>query len=84
MHDRNAVGAPTPSKGLESESEHSGLARQDTEDGRARRVADADGDLAVTLAQLGIVAVPSTTFEWGGYRYTNSRDAIAAAQRAAR
>ena len=84
MHDRNAVGAPTPSKGLKSGSEHSGLARHNNEGGPARRAADADGDLAATLAHLGIVAVPSTTFEWGGYRYTNSRDAIAAAQRAAR
>ena len=37
--------------------------------------ADAD------LARLGIVAVPKTVFEWGGYRYTNAVDAIAAARR---
>lgn len=84
MHDRNEAGVPISSMGPRSESEHSGIARQDNEGGPARHEADVDGDLAATLAHLGIVAVPSTTFEWGGYRYTNSRDAIAAAQRAAR
>ena len=49
-----------------------------------RDEADEDGGLAGTLAGLGIVAVHSTTFEWGGYRYTNASDAIAAAKRAAR
>ena len=44
---------------------------------------NADGDLNHTLSKLGIVSVPSTRFEWGGYRYTNAADAIAAAKRAA-
>ena len=60
-------------------SEHSGIARQDS-GGPARHEADLDED----LARLGIVAVPSTMFEWGGYRYTNASDAIAAAKRGAR
>jgi hypothetical protein len=33
------------------------------------------------LAQLGIERVPSEHFLWGGYRYTNASDAIAAAKR---
>ncbi len=35
------------------------------------------------LAQYGITPVTTTTFEWGGYRYTNAHDAIAAAKRGA-
>lgn len=84
MHDRNASGVPTSSVGPRSGSEHSGIARQENEGGPVCHEADLDGGLAGTLASLGIVAVPSTIFEWGGYRYTNSRDAIAAAQRAMR
>lgn len=37
--------------------------------------------LAVDLAHHGIVSVTVTVFEWGGYRYTNAGDAIAAAKR---
>lgn len=36
------------------------------------------------LGHYGIVAVQVTTFEWGGYRYSNAADALAAAKRAAR
>lgn len=35
------------------------------------------------LAQYGITAVPITSYEWGGFRYTNAHDAIAAAKRGA-
>ncbi|HET7817346.1 MAG TPA: hypothetical protein VFK58_07180 [Sphingomicrobium sp.] len=41
-------------------------------------------ELRRELDRLGIAAVPLTVFEWGGYRYGNARDAIAAARRAAR
>ena len=34
-------------------------------------------------AQYGLKAVPLTSYEWDGYRYTNARDAIAAAKRGA-
>lgn len=34
------------------------------------------------LDRYGIVAVPLEVFEWGGYRYTNASDALAAAKRA--
>jgi hypothetical protein len=33
------------------------------------------------LAKFGIVTVPAEIFLWGGYRYTNARDALAAAKR---
>ena len=36
------------------------------------------------LEQYGITSRQSTIYEWGGYRYSNSGDAIAAARRAAR
>jgi len=40
-------------------------------------------DLESQLKRYGITPVQQTVFDWGGYRYTNSRDAIAAAKRAA-
>ena len=45
-----------------------------------RRADAAQSDL---LAQYGIIAVPLTSYEWGGFRYTNAHDAIAAAKRGA-
>ena len=36
----------------------------------------------VELARLGIRRVPNDSFVWGEYRYSNARDAIAAARRA--
>lgn len=33
------------------------------------------------LEKYGIVTVPTDVFMWGGYRYTNARDALAAAKR---
>ena len=35
----------------------------------------------VELARLGIKRVQSDTFQWGDYRYSNLRDAVAAARR---
>jgi hypothetical protein len=42
-------------------------------------VTDAETDAA--LKQYGIVKVPAHNFEYGGYRYTNIKDAIAEAKR---
>lgn len=42
--------------------------------------ASAQSDL---LAKYGISSVTTTTYEWGGYRYTNADDAVAAAKRGA-
>lgn len=36
------------------------------------------------LDKYGVKRVPSDTFEWGGYRYSNARDALAAAKRNAK
>jgi len=36
------------------------------------------------LDQYGIERVPADIFLWGGYRYSNARDAIAAAKRNAK
>jgi hypothetical protein len=36
------------------------------------------------LKRLGIIAHQHTTYEWNGYRYSNSSDAITAAKRASR
>lgn len=38
-------------------------------------------DLQVELKRYGVVPVKLTVFDWGGYRYSNARDAIAAAKR---
>ena len=36
------------------------------------------------LDRYGIERVPSDIYLWGGYRYSNARDAIAAARREAK
>jgi len=36
------------------------------------------------LDRLGISRVPADVFLWGGYRYSNARDAVAAARRGAK
>ena len=36
------------------------------------------------LDRYGIQRVPADTFLWGGYRYSNARDALAAAKRNAK
>ena len=36
------------------------------------------------LDRYGIQRVPAETFLWGGYRYSNARDALAAAKRNAK
>lgn len=41
-----------------------------------RQVPDAD-----ELKSHGIVTVPTEIFLWGGYRYSNASDALAAAKR---
>lgn len=38
----------------------------------------------VELEQYGIERVPADVFLWGGYRYSNAHDALAAAKRAAK
>ena len=68
---RSANGSEKPAFPL-SESVHEPLA--------TNRVAASEPDL---LAKYGITAVPLTSYEWGGYRYSNAHDEIAAAKRGA-
>jgi hypothetical protein len=39
--------------------------------------------IAALLKRYGITTVPNVIYEWGGYRYSNVTDAIAAAKRGA-
>ena len=36
------------------------------------------------LDKYGVARVPADVFLWGGYRYSNARDALAAAKREAK
>jgi hypothetical protein len=40
-------------------------------------------DLQSELKRYGITPVQLTVFDWGGYRYSNAKDAISAAKREA-
>ena len=49
-----------------------------------RPLPDEDQDaMQAELARYGIERVPADVFLWGGYRYSNARDALAAAKRSA-
>ena len=65
-----------------SRSEKSGMARMENEGGPSGAASSRSKCLEDDLARFGIVPVAVTTFEWGDYRYTNAKDAIAAAKRA--
>lgn len=56
--------------------------RWDNEGGQIRPERTSTEDLEHELQRYGIVPVQKTVFDWGGYRYTNASDAIAAAKRA--
>jgi len=59
-------------------------ARWENEGGPARTPEmQSRDDLETELKRYAITPVHLTVFDWGGYRYTNSRDAIAAAKRGA-
>ena len=66
-----------------SGSEQSGVSRMENEGGPATVRPSSEADREDELTALGITWVQTKTFEWGGYRYTNAQDAIAAAKRAA-
>ena len=67
-----------------TESEQSGISRMEGEGGHLPTSRWGTEDLERDLAKFGIVSVPTTFFQWGGFRYTNAHDAIAAAKRGAR
>lgn len=56
--------------------------RWDNEGGQIRVEKTSTEGLQHELERYGIVPVQLTVFHWGGYRYTNVSDAIAAAKRA--
>jgi hypothetical protein len=58
--------------------------RWENEGGPARltEVSAAD-DLQSELNRYGVTPVQLTVFDWGGYRYSNAKDAISAAKRLA-
>ena len=56
--------------------------RWDNEGGQIRPGSTSREDFPHDLQRYGIVPVQLTVFDWGGYRYTNASDAIAAAKRA--
>lgn len=56
--------------------------RWDNEGGQIRPEKPSGEELQHQFRRYGIVAVQLTVFDWGGYRYTNASDAIAAAKRA--
>ncbi len=43
-----------------------------------------DQDMEQAMRQYGITRIPTQSFEYGGYRYTNIKDAVAAARRQGR
>ncbi|HKX91214.1 MAG TPA: hypothetical protein VJM15_02155 [Sphingomicrobium sp.] len=51
--------------------------------GPAMPVAPASAAETAELERYGIVRQPTDVFLWNGYRYTQARDALAAAKRAA-
>lgn len=63
-----------------------GSIRQASDDNRyeedAMTAHDRDQIPQSELDRYGIERVPADVFLWGGYRYSNARDAIAAARRA--
>lgn len=66
-----------------SGSEQSGVSRMENEGGPSPTYEPDELSNDDELAALGIACVQTRTFEWGGYRYTNAHDAIAAAKRGA-
>lgn len=55
--------------------------RWENEGGPIARRASGPDELQIELKRHGVVSVQLTVFDWGGYRYSNAGDAIAAAKR---
>ena len=66
---------------MSSRSEKSYAATQWENEGGAMRPPTIETEIGCKLAAHGITAIPLTVYEWSGYRYTNAKDAIAAAER---
>jgi hypothetical protein len=55
--------------------------RWENEGGFMRAERPSPGEIQAELKRYGVVPVQLTVFDWGGYRYSNVSDAIAAAKR---
>ena len=66
---------------MPSKSGKSYAASQWENEGGAMKPSTIEADVGLKLAAYGITAIPLTVYEWSGYRYTNAKDAIAAAER---
>jgi hypothetical protein len=66
---------------MSSRSGKSYAASQWENEGGAMRPSTIEAEIGPKLATHGITAIPLTVYEWSGYRYTNAKDAIAAAER---
>ena len=55
--------------------------RWENEGGPMRPERPSPDDIQAELERYGVVPVQLTVFDWGGYRYSNASDAIAAAKR---
>ena len=66
---------------MSSRSEKSYTTSQWENEGGAMRPSTLEAEIGHNLAVHGITAIPLTIYEWSGYRYTNAKDAIAAAER---
>lgn len=66
--------APSPSEGSTNRWENEGGPVRSPE-------MQSRDELEAELREYAITPVQLTVFDWGGYRYTNASDAIAAAKR---
>ena len=59
------------------------ILRWENEGGPARppEMAKTENEQSAELKKYGITPVQLTVFDWGGYRYSNAKDAIAEAKR---
>ena len=66
---------------MSSRSEKSYATSRWENEGGATTPSTGGAESGQKLAAHGITAIPLTVYEWSGYRYTNTKDAIAAAER---
>lgn len=64
-----------------SKSEKSHATSRWENEGGATNPSTSGAEIGQKLAAHRITAIPLTVYEWSGYRYTNAKDAIAAAER---
>jgi hypothetical protein len=69
--------SPPPASGRSTDRWENEGGRMCSPDAQSR------ADLQSELRRYGITPVQLTVFDWGGYRYSSSKDAIAAATRPA-